>query len=108
MRVTYNGRMHISSKQLSPAGLETGAVFWGPAWVDGVLGRLVLMSDKTTLAERWGTDGWSPDELPSIPDLLRWGVPATEDTLKDLGVASDPFGLASHTAPPVDASCCPG
>ena len=92
--------MHITSEQLTPVGVQTGDVFWGPVWVDGMLGRLVRMPDNTTLAERWGTEGWSPDEEPTVQDLLRWGVPATPQMIKDLGIAVDPLGIARHAPPP--------
>ena len=105
MRFTYNGSMHISSERISSAGVQTGIVFWGPAWVDGMLGRLVLMADSTTLAERWGVDGWSPDDLPTVDDLLRWGIPATEDSLKELDVVLDPSGLAVHTSAGARTPC---
>ena len=67
----------------------------------GALGRLVLMPDDTILAERWGTEeGWAPDEKLTITDLLRWGIPASEQNIKDMGVAVDPNGAARHAKPP--------
>ena len=86
---SYPSPVEITSQQLSLAKALQTKVFWGPAWVDGVLGRLVLMPDGTTLAQRWGSDdGWSPDERPTVGDLLRYGVPASTEQLAELGVVA--------------------
>lgn len=65
---------------------EIGSVFWGPAWVVGVLGRLVAMPDSSTVAESWGPEGWLADDRVTIEQLLRSGIPATETQLRSLGL----------------------
>ena len=87
--------MDINSKLFSPAGADDTHVLWGPAWVDGVLGRLTLMQDGSTLAERLGPDGWWPDEFPSVEELLTSGVPATAGQLQDLGLQGSPSSPAA-------------
>ncbi len=69
-----------------------GRVFWGPAWMVGVLGRLVALPDGSTIVESWGPDGWSADDRVTIVELLRSGFPAKEAQLKSLGLLPESAG----------------
>ena len=75
-----------------------GRVFWGPAWMVGVLARLVALPDGSTIVECWGADGWSADGRVTIVELLRSGFPAKESQLKSLGLLPESAGMLTEVA----------
>ena len=60
-------------------------VLWGPAWVDGLLGRLIRRPDGSAVAETWEPGGWVTGGPVTIDDLLKHGVPARPYELDALG-----------------------
>lgn len=90
--------MEAKSELLEAPDATAGRVFFGPAWMVGILGRLVAMPDGSTVAESWGEAGWNADNRVTIVELLRCGFPARESQLISLGL------LPESAASPIEAT----